>query len=176
MVLEQTSPGMTISNERHDVNPIDEVRDFATTIQLQALNDWVDHMEERLDKIVELIRGIGLQGRRDRDREDGRGVGFSQEWRFNCQDHVPLYRNQVYEETSSDKEHYIANSNPWVHQNRSPDKFRLKVDVLAFSNNLEIGDFLDWIAEIKKFFNYVDIPEEKQVKLIAYKLKSGASL
>ena len=44
------------------------------------------------------------------------------------------------------------NSNPRVQQNRQSREFKLKVDVSAFSGNLRIEDFLDWIAEIEYFF------------------------
>ena len=44
-----------------------------------------------------------------------------------------------------------------------------------FSGNLNIDDFIDWIAEIDKFFDYVEVPEEKRVKLVACRLKGGAS-
>ncbi|XP_038989925.1 uncharacterized protein LOC120113183 [Phoenix dactylifera] len=56
----------------------------------------------------------------------------------------------------------------------SPD-FRLKVDLPAFNGNLHIEGFLDWLAEVEKFFDYMEIPDQKKVKLVAYKLKGGAS-
>ncbi|KAI5676487.1 hypothetical protein M9H77_07437 [Catharanthus roseus] len=40
--------------------------------------------------------------------------------------------------------------------------------------NSSIEDFVDWIAEIDHFFEYIDIPQEKRVKLVACRLKDGA--
>lgn len=82
LILEQASPEMATGNEIRDVNSIDGVRDFATTIQLQALNNRVNCIKGRHDKIVELIRGIGLQSWRDRDRKNGCIAGFTHERRF----------------------------------------------------------------------------------------------
>ena len=33
---------------------------------------------------------------------------------------------------------------------------------------------MDWITEVNRFFKYMEIPNERQVKLVAYKLKGGA--
>ena len=36
-------------------------------------------------------------------------------------------------------------------------------------------EFLDLIADIDKFFNYMETPGEKRVRLVACRLKRGAS-
>ena len=58
---------------------------------------------------------------------------------------------------------------------RDNGDFKLKVDIPFFSGNLNIEDFIDWIAEIDKFFDYMEVSEENRVKLVAYRLKGGAS-
>ena len=58
---------------------------------------------------------------------------------------------------------------------RNSGDFKLKVDIPFFSSNLNIEDFIDWIVEIDKLFDYMKVPEEKRVKLMACRLKGGAS-
>jgi hypothetical protein len=51
-----------------------------------------------------------------------------------------------------------------------PDEYRA-----SFDGYLHNEDYLDWIMEVERFFEYMCITEEKKVKLVAYKLKGGAS-
>lgn len=40
---------------------------------------------------------------------------------------------------------------------------------------MHIEEYLDWINSVDKFFDYVDVPNDKRVKLIAYKLRDRAT-
>ena len=54
---------------------------------------------------------------------------------------------------------------------RDGGDFRLKVDIPFFSSNLNIEDFIDWVTGIDRFFNYIEVSEEKRVRLVACGLK-----
>ena len=58
---------------------------------------------------------------------------------------------------------------------REPLTFRMKMDLPNFNGQLQIEGFLDWLAIVERFFDYMEIPEDKKVKLVAYRLMGGAS-
>lgn len=51
----------------------------------------------------------------------------------------------------------------------------MKIDLPSFSGKLDLEPFLDWIKNVESFFEYMSTPESKKVKLVSFKLKSGAS-
>ena len=53
--------------------------------------------------------------------------------------------------------------------------YRMKVELSSFDGYLDMESFLDWILEVEHFFEYMEIEEGKKVKLLAYRLKGGAS-
>ena len=58
---------------------------------------------------------------------------------------------------------------------REPQSFQMKMDLPTFNGQLQIEGFLDWLAVVERFFDYIKIPEDKKVKSVAYKLMGGAS-
>ena len=51
----------------------------------------------------------------------------------------------------------------------------MKVELSAFNGNVSIEEYLDWVSKVEKFFNYMGTAYDKQVCLVAYKLKGGSS-
>ena len=50
----------------------------------------------------------------------------------------------------------------------------MKMDLPSFNGQLQIKGFLDWLAIVERFFDYMEILEDKKVKLVAYRLMGGA--
>ena len=51
----------------------------------------------------------------------------------------------------------------------------MKIESPSSNSNVSIEEYLDWVIEVEKFFDYMGTPNDKQVCLLAYKLKGGAS-
>jgi hypothetical protein len=61
------------------------------------------------------------------------------------------------------------------HGREESHEYRMKIDLPSFNGHLQIEDFLDWVMEVERFFDYMSIHEDRKVKLVAYKFKGGAS-
>jgi hypothetical protein len=62
----------------------------------------------------------------------------------------------------------------WNH--RDNREYQMNTNLPSFDGYLHNEDYLDWIMEVERFFEYMCILDEKKVKLVAYKLKGGASV
>ena len=51
----------------------------------------------------------------------------------------------------------------------------MKVELPSFNGNVSIEEYLDWVNEVENLFDYMGTAADKQVCLVAYKLKGGAS-
>ncbi len=43
----------------------------------------------------------------------------------------------------------------------------MKIDFPTFNMHFHIEEFLDWVMDVERFFEYMSIPEERKVKLMA---------
>src|ERR1044072_5450733 len=50
--------------------------------------------------------------------------------------------------------------------------YRVRVDISFFHGNMSVEEFLDWQIGVDRFFEIMEIPEHKHVKMVTIKLKS----
>ena len=50
-------------------------------------------------------------------------------------------------------------------------EYKLKVDISNFNGDLDIEGVLDWLTEVDRFFEYIELPKDKKVQFVVYKLK-----
>lgn len=131
--------------------------------------------EERLQNMETLLTTVTQQFQRILDQENN---NIQPEADLHRQPNHPRGndrgpRNQFIrdEDSSDDDEPPIVSENNYGHQRGD---YRMKIEIPSFDGLFVIEDFLDWLAEVEKFFDYWETEEHMKVKLVAYRLKGGA--
>ncbi|GKA33216.1 hypothetical protein Tco_0719583 [Tanacetum coccineum] len=60
------------------------------------------------------------------------------------------------------------------HGYKDRQRYRVKAKIPNFLENLDPEAVLDWLYEVNKFFDIMDVLKEEQVKILAYKLCGGS--
>ena len=157
-------------------NPVfirDEFLDFRDENQ-----KFRDSIQQTLDKIQEALATLLNRNpnRDDEERCDNRARGpphCGPNWN----------RQQDYNEEDSEDEEYaervlgnhrgLARDNGRDYQEQRD--YWMKVELPSFNGNVSIKEYLGWVSEVEKFFDYMNKADDKQVCLVAYKLKGGES-
>ena len=129
-----------------------------------------DSTQQTLDQIQAALAAL-LNRNPNRDDEE----------RHDNQARSPPYRGpnrnrqQDYNEEDSEDEEYANSMRDNGQDYQEQRDYWMKVELPSFNGNVSIEEYLDWVSEVEKFFDYIGTADDKQVCLVAYKLKGGAS-
>lgn len=132
---------------------------------MEDLTTRVNNLEERLDQQIATLREELT--RRFEElvvlvRNNQGGVARNRR----------QHRAQYVEEEDDVEEHDLYAQPRRGHANGG-DMYKIKAEIPTFNGNVNIEGFLDWIYEVETFFEIMNIPPDRRVPLVAYKLKGG---
>jgi len=86
------------------------------------------------------------------------------------------------DESKREDKSYHSNSSyeedfPRRHQRRQESSLGdFRVDIPEFEGQLNPDHFLDWLQTVERVFEYKDVAEDRNVKIVALKLRKYASI
>ncbi|CAN0876919.1 hypothetical protein LINGRAHAP2_LOCUS11566 [Linum grandiflorum] len=75
-------------------------------------------------------------------------------------------------DSSSEEKNLEADQGGGNQQNRND--YCVKANIPLFYGTMRVDEFLDWQIDVDRFFDMMGVPENKQVKMVANRLKSIA--
>lgn len=126
-------------------------------------------------EIQQTLAGFGFDGDKNHNRNRNRANEEARGHLGGDRGPKPRRRPQTFEESSGDEDDHFREEVDGRRRTENSNSFRVKIDLPYFNGYFHCENLLDWILEVENFFAYMQTPESKQVKLVAYKLCGWAS-
>ncbi|XP_020270704.1 uncharacterized protein LOC109845858 [Asparagus officinalis] len=123
--------------------------------EFDVLKADVNQMKTVMERLAAAVERLDMTG--DRNRVDGRQRRESTSYKDSDseEDHYAPPRRSVYRRDRRRRDNYDVGG------------FKMKMDLPSFNGQLHIEEFLDWIVEVERFFEYMEIPEERKTYTLA---------
>ncbi|OMO92485.1 Retrotransposon gag protein [Corchorus capsularis] len=150
---------------------------------IEGLRALVESLQNRLHIVEERQRhrepSEGSSHTRRGVRGDGTSSSSSE--RLHPDDVGAYLRRQQQQQRGNNRHEEVGDNNKQIQQVRDAqanylNTFVPKVQIPEFDGRGQPDDFLEWLHTVERIFEYQDVPENKQVKLVAIKLRKHASL
>ena len=77
------------------------------------------------------------------------------------------------DDSSFDDEEVVINDGS---ERGNHQDYCIKADIPPFHGTMGVEEFLDWQIDVDRFFDVMEVPIDKQVKMVAIRLKSTAAV
>ncbi|CAL8082427.1 unnamed protein product [Prunus armeniaca] len=122
-----------------------------------------DELNIAIKGLCQMILTLGNQARPNENRgEDPRN-----ELR------PPWHPRQEDSDEESEEEIHDDHVQP---NNQRQEYYRMKTEISYFNGHIQVEDLLDRLVEVERFFELMEVPEVKMVKLIVFHLKRSAAV
>ena len=133
-----------------------------TTAQITTLTARVDGLANNNNRNIN-----NPNNNRNNNNRNNRGGGPTPDIR------VCYVNNPFDDDLSFDEEEVVIDDGS---ERGNHQDYRVKADIPLFHGTMGVEEFLDWKIDVDRFFEVMDVPTDKQVKMVAIRLKSTAAV